>query len=62
MDPNRALEMMRAALMNMDEPDDDASWFKDNSTNITELIQAAMDLDIWMSNGGFLPSDWNGKK
>ncbi len=41
------LESLSTALKNLSEFDGDASWYKDNSKGITELIKSAYELEDW---------------
>jgi len=54
MDPNRALENAREAVRLHGLKPDDLDAFDD-------LVDAFEALDQWLSKGGFLPKDWEGK-
>lgn len=58
MDPNETLRRLRAGLSQLTPSDGDASWFKDNSAAIELIIESSVDLDDWLSKGGFYPEDW----
>ena len=55
MDPNKTLEDLRAEL----------AWLHGETTDtpdpeyVLDLFEA---LDQWLSQGGFLPADWQGRK
>lgn len=58
MDVNVTLAAMRlacSALMSLPEDSDDYRHF---ASGLAELTTA---LDGWISSGGFLPNDWQGK-
>jgi hypothetical protein len=56
MDPNRTLEMLREYLR--DAKTDDTVVYEDGHY-VFELIES---LDAWLSNGGFLPADWQRRR
>lgn len=54
MDPNQALENMRAGLRKAGNAMSDGEW-RDGAE---QAMLAAEALDEWLSKGGFLPADW----
>lgn len=56
MDPNITLEMIRhnAAMMQYDVDNGHADWDR-----MQEIVEQFQTLDSWLTNGGFLPRDWN---
>jgi hypothetical protein len=51
MDPNTALESIRAQLKAF-------AALVDENFDLNELADNMVALDEWLSSGGFLPSDW----
>lgn len=51
MDPNETLRRIRAAL-------DTIASLGNKPAAVNELVDAVVDLDGWLSRGGFLPDDW----
>ncbi len=45
MDLKPILDKLHSALEELGEPDGDASWYKDNSKSINDLIEAARQID-----------------
>lgn len=56
MDPNETLCKLREALTDFDG---DAAWFIDNASSILDKLEAIEALDEWLTNGGYLPADWD---
>ena len=59
MDPNEVLKRLRRLLEQRDLVEDSDSgntWLDPDSAN--EFVQMFEILDDWMSNGGFLPKEW----
>ena len=53
MDPNATLDRIYEAIGN---------WERYRSSDhADELVEAILALDGWLTNGGFLPRDWNRK-
>lgn len=53
MDPNAALATMRRLLGGRDA---DGNWYSESEAqDFADLFEG---LDEWISNGGFLPSEW----
>ncbi|AHG23865.1 HNH endonuclease [Mycobacterium phage EagleEye] len=51
MDPNQTLEDIKLTLADLERVGPD----RDMVANLMDKVTA---LDEWLSNGGFLPSDW----
>ncbi len=56
MDPDVLLARIRTLAERVVEADGDDADDGDNPA--VELSASILDLDIWLSRGGFLPSDW----
>ena len=59
MDPNEVLKRLRSLLEQRDLVEDSDSgntWLDPDSAN--EFAQMFEILDDWISNGGFLPKEW----
>lgn len=52
MDPNATLENIRQLYRLVQSSPEDALDFGD------ELAEAVQNLDEWLTNGGFLPAEW----
>lgn len=57
-DPNEALKTMREC-MSIACSTDDEEIKEEALTNMMDAFEA---LDTWITGGGFLPSDWEGKR
>jgi len=55
MDPNKTLTNIRAILTEMDR----ARTREEFTSLADELTWMIKDLDQWLTNGGFLPTEWN---
>ena len=55
MDPNKTLTNIRAILIEMDR----ARTREEFTSLADELTWMIKDLDQWLINGGFLPTEWN---
>jgi len=55
MDPNKTLTNIRAILTEMDR----ARTSEEFTSLADELTWMIKDLDQWLTNGGFLPTEWN---
>lgn len=54
MDPNETLRNIRAIIREeLNETDGD------RLASLDDLVQLVDSLDEWLSDGGFLPSDWD---
>lgn len=64
MDPDVALESMRALTKNLQERLDARDYEFDNwpVPEIEELLETFRGLDEWLSNGGFFPGAWKNTK
>lgn len=60
MDPNKALESMRAAIADMQlaASNDDSDAYEAAAYDVVESANA---LDEWLSRGRFLPDAWKGQ-
>lgn len=57
MDPNANLKEQREIVARMlDDDAESPDGFANDATRLAELVQA---LDEWLTNGGFLPSEWS---
>jgi hypothetical protein len=54
MDPNKTLEDIRR-LLDLERE----TKLPENRSELSDLVDA---LDEWLSQGGFLPADWQGRK
>jgi len=59
MDPNQALADAREAYALVNRTEDDA---EDHLQALEDLAEAFRALDEWISQGGFLPSEWQYRK
>lgn len=59
MDPNKTLETLRGSIHAFRENGDLFNRHWDHEETLVDAIEA---LDQWLSNGGFLPADWQGRK
>lgn len=55
MDPNAMLAFIRERLQTVRQ-------LRDSTPSAIELATAIDDLDEWLSKGGYLPADWQGRK
>lgn len=58
MDPNAALVKLRGSIHAFRENDDEFNRHWDHAETLVEAIEA---LDEWLSKGGYLPADWQGR-
>lgn len=59
MDPEVALANARAALLRLDELSERNDLYAQLRVEaLQEVAEAFMDLDEWLTKGGFLPKDW----
>ena len=58
MDPNAALANLREAIRVWDAASPDDTDPSTESSYAADAIEAARDLDEWLSKGGFLPEAW----
>ena len=56
MDPNETLKLIREAVSRVQAS---RSWDMDCAELGDRLANLVEDLDEWLSNGGFLPSEWS---
>lgn len=59
MDPNIVLQDIRDALEAFHANGDQFNRRWDHEDSLVEAIEA---LDGWLSQGGYLPADWQGRK
>jgi len=60
MDPNAALETLRATIADMRAAEDSGAT-PDYASAATVLADAADALDGWITRGGFLPDAWRNR-
>lgn len=54
MDPTAALHDLREAIHDAENPDQ----YTDREVAIEQVAASFEALDTWLSNGGFLPAEW----
>lgn len=54
MDPTAALHDLREAIRDAENPDQ----YTDREVAIEQVAASFEALDTWLSNGGFLPAEW----
>jgi hypothetical protein len=57
MDPNKVLKQLRELVAQFRRGEFEDAPIAQESAH-EELVDAADELDVWLSNGGFLPDDW----
>jgi hypothetical protein len=59
MDPNATLQTLRDFAERYADGCPDVNHVDcDHADQLTEIAEAVNALDVWISRGGFLPSDW----
>jgi hypothetical protein len=61
MDPNEALERLRAAIQRYHVATEMRDHDEDRLGEAEQVIEHAQALDEWLSRKGFLPRDWQGQ-
>ena len=59
MDPEAALEKIRALVREIQKLEDDEADDEEFAGPASELAEAFDGLDQWMSKGGFPPGEWS---